>query len=126
MLIEKTDYTTTYEEYLHQGGYFTQEDYSLVKDLMSVEDCKCRRNSFMSQIVTIATHCNIPITKNELFIYDVLREKMPPEREISKEENTLHIWEMSDQVLAREIFLLTEETGSKYQTVTEKYPHIFV
>ncbi len=118
----------SYESYQEKGGILPLEDCLLAKNYQVRDVQPMGENGCCSkQIQQIARHCEFEITPCEIAIYNTLRTQFPSQDELSRDSypNSINTWQMSDQVLAREIFLLTDESGEKYRLITERYPHIF-
>jgi hypothetical protein len=118
---------TEYEDYLSKGGRFAQPEFQLIQESLDngISCSECLSKSL--QISAIASLCNIQITKTEITLYTILREK----KEASLEEQNITDNKgksaccMGDEELVREIFFLTDVSGEKYRAVTERFPWIF-
>ncbi len=127
----KTDiFNQNYEQYLLRGGRLPHEDFTFVTETLlenSSTILEERRCPSTSQILNICKLCNIQPSSKEIYMYKNLRIKMPTGQEIlPSQPNVVNPWRMCDVELVREIFFLTDQTGEKYQRITETFPHIFV
>ena len=117
-----------YKRYIEKGGKLPLEDCLIARQFLTRNIHPTDENDCCSnQIKQIARECNLEITPCEIAIYGRLRKLLPSQEELSERHppNIVNTWQMSDQVLAREIFLLTDESGEKYKKMTNNYPHIF-
>ena len=117
-----------YEQYLLEGGRFPYEDFNYITNTLAqnnpsplnMERCPCT-----CQISDICELCGIQPSLKEIYIYKELRRKINNDTPTSDSSNIVYPWQMHDVELVREIFLITDPTGNKYQTVGETFPHMF-
>ena len=117
-----------YEQYLLVGGRLPYEDFKYITEILAedtssppkIKSCPC-----VSQISSICRLCNLELSPKEVRIYRGLRRKMNPNIQTLNPPTVVNPWQMHDVELAREIFLLTDRTGEKYQIVTDLFPHMF-
>ncbi len=113
------EHTTQYQEYIDSGGLFTQQDYELVTGELHIDELPPLENCNISQIEHISSYCGVIPSFKEILLYNTLREKMRPHCKDSSCPT------MSDHILIREIFLLTDSNGDKYRAITQRYSYIF-
>jgi hypothetical protein len=120
--------TTQYENYLDSGGKLPEQEYNVVSMILS-QPYLFKLNGRVSQyqILSILQKCGLETSEREILAYDVLRDRMHCEEEVSKRvgERSKCVWCMGDQELVREIVFLSDETGEKYRVMTESFPNIF-
>ena len=117
---------TPYEIYRKKGGKLHPDDCKIALEILNEKEPLVPNSKSTGQLIGIGQHCELEITPHELVIYNALRKI--PLKEIELREtlpNTLNACQMSDRKLAREIFLLTDETGAKSFELMVRYSHIF-
>lgn len=116
-----------YQDYLDHGGHFAFPEYEFVTEALEygIYCPECPQKG--GQILDIASLCGLELTETEIAIYTKLRERTEispiPEEVFDKRARSACC--MGDTELVAEIFLLTDKTGQKYQTLVSSYPHIF-
>lgn len=118
-----------YEQYLLEGGRLPYEDFNYITNTLTesnhtppnMERCPCT-----CQIDDICELCGIQPSLKEVYIYKELRRKINNDTPPSLDSlNVVYPWQMHDVELIREIFLITDPTGNKYQIVGETFPNMF-
>jgi hypothetical protein len=122
MFIER-DEEDIYEGYKMPNVILSEEDIGVIRKTIDNKNNLSPRNREILQIDHIASCCGIEVTNIEKLLYRVLRKKMSP---LAHEEQTsILTWTLSDQALVREVILITEGKGERYQSLTDTYPNIF-
>lgn len=116
-----------YQNYLNLGGHFTFPEYQIINEALEngIYCPECPQKG--GQILYTASLCDLEVTETEVAIYTILREKIgryPGETSI-EDGRAKSACCMGDTELIAEIFLLTDETGKKYQALVNRFPSIF-
>ncbi|KUK66821.1 MAG: hypothetical protein XD87_0473 [candidate division WS6 bacterium 36_33] len=117
-----------YEQYLLEGGRFPYEDFKYITNILAESNTtplNVDKSPCTCQITGICELCDIEPSLKEIYIYKELRRKMNPDIPTLNSPNVVNPWQMNDAELVREIFLITDPTQHKYQTVGEIFPHMF-
>ena len=111
--------STQYQEYIDSGGLFSKEDFEFITGELNIEELPPLKSCNIGQIEHISYDSGVIPSFKEILLYNTLRIKMYP---ACKESSCPT---MSDHVLIREIFFLTDPNGDKYRAITERYSYMF-
>ena len=112
--------TTQFQEYIDSGGLFTQQDFEFVTGELHIDQLPPLNSCNIGQIEHISYLSGVIPSFKEILLYNTLRIKMYPQCKDSSCPS------MSDHILIREIFLLTDSNGDKYRAITERYSYMFL
>jgi hypothetical protein len=126
-MVERLIDQGTAEEYWKSGGILDRKsfDYAMLGLADIVEKPLSVDKSSLAQIEIMAVFSHILITSDQKYLYAFLRKMVgnPNERHDSQ-EGTVPVWDLSDEHLLAEVFLLKKDM-MKRKSFMEAYPNIF-
>ena len=123
----ESHYFSSYQEYCSFGGQLNEEFFNQALEfLKNGQQLKSQQKVYIQSGRHCAYRAGVIPSPQEERLYVFLRELMPPPSSVERksQDNKGFPWQLGDNSLLAEVFLLNNNIPS-YQQFTDYFPHIF-